>query len=110
MSQQKENENNFWSALLANSMLRRITQIMVIEILNFSICRTFGKRFQCLKEIIYSAVSTNLGVRSSVMVMFVQLLLLRQTFQKGGKFKDKYLLVGGVSRFFYCCFCIVFFI
>ena len=43
-------------------MLRRITQIMVIGILNFSICRAFGKRFQWLKETIYSAVSTNLYI------------------------------------------------
>ena len=38
----------------------------------------------------------------------VQLLLLRQTFQKGGKFKDKYLLVGGVSRFFVVVFALYF--
>ena len=41
-------------------MLRWITQIMVIGILNFSICPTFGKCFQWLTEIIYSVVPANL--------------------------------------------------
>ena len=45
----------FWY-FLVNSVLRQITQIMIIGILNFSICRTFCKRLQWLKEIICSAL------------------------------------------------------